>query len=187
MVSLPAYWPWSAPNRINIEAVCTSIHDIPLYPPPPARAGSLARLCADKKRPRTLAKSRVLHFQDSRGLDVHEHGVERIAHEMAALIAPLLSDAIARDFPKGLRVATVCSGTDSPILALSLANDSRKAAGLQEIPYSHVFSCEIDPAKQVCLTDCSATRRSDVSSRTSDPADWSHRQRRPRTPRPPSH
>jgi hypothetical protein len=50
-----------------------------------------------------------------------------------------------------LRVATMCSGTESPLLALDLI---RKAVNEQydvDLDIEHVFSCEIEPFKQAYI------------------------------------
>lgn len=46
-----------------------------------------------------------------------------------------------------LRVATMCSGTESPLLALGLVS---RAMG-NAIAVEHVFSCEIEPFKQAYI------------------------------------
>lgn len=47
-----------------------------------------------------------------------------------------------------LRVATMCSGTESPLLALGLFGRSFQKMGLGKLEIQHVFSCEIEPYKQ---------------------------------------
>lgn len=48
-----------------------------------------------------------------------------------------------------LRVATVCSGTDAPLIALGLLDDAFVTMGQgQKFVVDHVFSCEIEPFKQ---------------------------------------
>ncbi|UZJ52821.1 hypothetical protein CBS101457_002141 [Exobasidium rhododendri] len=50
-----------------------------------------------------------------------------------------------------LRVATMCSGTESPLLALNLISRAiKKQHGIQ-IEIQHVFSCEIEPYKQAYI------------------------------------
>jgi site-specific DNA-cytosine methylase len=50
-----------------------------------------------------------------------------------------------------LRVATMCSGTESPLLALELVADNLKQRGLPSIEVDHVFSAEIVPYKQAYI------------------------------------
>lgn len=47
-----------------------------------------------------------------------------------------------------LRVATMCSGTESPLLALGLIGRALQAKKLGKLEVEHVFSCEIEPYKQ---------------------------------------
>ncbi|EIW68043.1 hypothetical protein TREMEDRAFT_69535 [Tremella mesenterica DSM 1558] len=50
-----------------------------------------------------------------------------------------------------LRVATMCSGTESPLLALNMiAKAIKKQHGLT-LSFDHVFSCEIEPFKQAYI------------------------------------
>ncbi len=50
-----------------------------------------------------------------------------------------------------LRVATMCSGTESPLLALGLISRSLKEDEHVEFRIQHVFSCEIEPFKQAYI------------------------------------
>ncbi|KAI1649121.1 uncharacterized protein F4817DRAFT_314059 [Daldinia loculata] len=52
-----------------------------------------------------------------------------------------------------LRVATMCSGTDAPIFALKMLEESfdRMQLGRQFLKFSHIFSAEIDPVKQAYI------------------------------------
>ncbi|KAH7106183.1 hypothetical protein BKA62DRAFT_689117 [Auriculariales sp. MPI-PUGE-AT-0066] len=50
-----------------------------------------------------------------------------------------------------LRVATMCSGTESPLLAMTMISQSMKALFGVGLPYDHVFSCEIEPFKQAYI------------------------------------
>jgi len=47
-----------------------------------------------------------------------------------------------------LRVATMCSGTESPLLALGLMGRSMRSQGIGKLEIEHVFSCEIELYKQ---------------------------------------
>lgn len=47
-----------------------------------------------------------------------------------------------------LRVATMCSGTESPLLALGMIGRAMKKMGWGELEIDHAFSCEIEPFKQ---------------------------------------
>ncbi|KAK0850749.1 hypothetical protein LTR03_004490 [Friedmanniomyces endolithicus] len=50
-----------------------------------------------------------------------------------------------------LRIATMCSGTESPLLALLMVQDALKEAGVDTIVVEHVFSAEIVPFKQAYI------------------------------------
>ncbi|KAG8902838.1 hypothetical protein FRB99_004034, partial [Tulasnella sp. 403] len=50
-----------------------------------------------------------------------------------------------------LRVATMCSGTESPLLALNLIARALKKNHGVELQFEHVFSCEIVPWKQAYI------------------------------------
>jgi hypothetical protein len=50
-----------------------------------------------------------------------------------------------------LRVATMCSGTESPLLALNLISRAMTEKLGTTIEVEHVFSCEIDPFKQAYI------------------------------------
>ncbi|BEI79864.1 hypothetical protein CcaverHIS002_0103930 [Cutaneotrichosporon cavernicola] len=50
-----------------------------------------------------------------------------------------------------LRVATMCSGTESPLLALGMIAKSVKQQHGVTLGFEHVFSCEIEPFKQAYI------------------------------------
>lgn len=52
---------------------------------------------------------------------------------------------------KPLRVATMCSGTESPLLALQMIQDALKTLGADDLQVEHVFSAEIVPFKQAYI------------------------------------
>lgn len=58
----------------------------------------------------------------------------------------------AKELGRPLRVATMCSGTEAPLLALEMISQalSTKHDGLK-IDVEHVFSCEIEPWKQAYI------------------------------------
>ena len=49
------------------------------------------------------------------------------------------------------RVATMCSGTESPLLALQLICEAMKDILGADLEVEHVFSCEIEPFKQAYI------------------------------------
>lgn len=50
-----------------------------------------------------------------------------------------------------INVATVCSGTDSPIFALNLIKEAAQNLGNGFISFDHKFACEIEPFKQAFI------------------------------------
>lgn len=52
---------------------------------------------------------------------------------------------------RALRVATMCSGTESPLLALNLISRAVEAKWGIRMGIEHVFSCEIEPYKQAYI------------------------------------
>lgn len=50
-----------------------------------------------------------------------------------------------------LRVATMCSGTESPVLALDMVQDALKSLGEPGLQVDHLFSAEIVPYKQAYI------------------------------------
>ncbi|MBW0476709.1 hypothetical protein O181_016424 [Austropuccinia psidii MF-1] len=64
---------------------------------------------------------------------------------------PEFLDTIDRLSGRELRVATMCSGTESPLLALGLIAKSVKLLWYKELKIRHVFSCEIEPFKQAYI------------------------------------
>lgn len=53
--------------------------------------------------------------------------------------------------PLSINVATVCSGTDSPIFALSLIQEAARNLGKDFLHFSHKFACEIETFKQAFI------------------------------------
>ncbi|MCJ1397910.1 hypothetical protein MMC11_001106 [Xylographa trunciseda] len=82
----------------------------------------------------------------------------RPMHDIAEIFASLtgkalatgLSDALGHLGSKKLKVATMCSGTESPILALRMIRENLMASGHQ-FNFHHVFSAEIEPFKQAYI------------------------------------
>ena len=51
----------------------------------------------------------------------------------------------------GLRIATMCSGTEAPLLAMDLMKQAMKRFGKGFVDFTHVFSAEIEPFKQAYI------------------------------------
>lgn len=63
-----------------------------------------------------------------------------------------LEDALKHLNGRPLRVATMCSGTESPLLALQMISEQLKACGIKSpLNVEHVFSAEIVPFKQAYI------------------------------------
>ena len=60
---------------------------------------------------------------------------------------------------EAIKIATMCSGTESPILALGLIADALKAQCGVELKVDHSFSCEIQPYKQAYIERNFSPRR----------------------------
>jgi hypothetical protein len=78
-------------------------------------------------------------------------------HEIPAIFADLVSripkikDVAQRIVGRKLRVATMCSGTESPLLALELIQKAILDQHGLDFKVEHVFSCEIEPFKQAYI------------------------------------
>ena len=64
--------------------------------------------------------------------------------------APGLLD-FAKRLSRPLRVATMCSGTESPVLALQMIQRALDVNHKVSLGLDHVFSCEIEPFKQAYI------------------------------------
>lgn len=78
-------------------------------------------------------------------------------YEIPAMFADLVSrvpqikDVAEHIRGRKLRVATMCSGTESPLLALDLICRSIEEQYDVPLQVEHVFSCEIEPFKQAYI------------------------------------
>ncbi|KAI0773312.1 hypothetical protein BD413DRAFT_541087 [Trametes elegans] len=64
---------------------------------------------------------------------------------------PQIKDVAEHLKGRKMRVATMCSGTESPLLALNLIQRSIMEHYGVPLEYEHVFSCEIEPFKQAYI------------------------------------
>lgn len=64
---------------------------------------------------------------------------------------PTITDVVKRLNGRKLRVATMCSGTESPLLALNMIAKSMEEQYEAKLNIEHVFSCEIEPFKQAYI------------------------------------
>ena len=59
---------------------------------------------------------------------------------------PLIEDAVAHG-ELSLSMATACSGTDAPVVAMRVARELLAQRGIA-FDFKHVMSCELEPYKQ---------------------------------------
>lgn len=64
---------------------------------------------------------------------------------------PKIQEVVKKLNGRKLRVATMCSGTESPLLALDLISRSIKDLFDLDFGVEHIFSCEIEPFKQAYI------------------------------------
>lgn len=64
---------------------------------------------------------------------------------------PQIKGVAERVRGRKLRIATMCSGTESPLLALELIRQSILEQYDIPLEFEHVFSCEIEPFKQAYI------------------------------------
>jgi site-specific DNA-cytosine methylase len=62
-----------------------------------------------------------------------------------------LKEVLQKTKMQSLRVATMCSGTESPLLALEMVQDALKSLGEPDLQLDHLFSAEIVPYKQAYI------------------------------------
>ncbi|KAK4540354.1 hypothetical protein LTR36_009311 [Oleoguttula mirabilis] len=90
-----------------------------------------------------------------RGLDPNLpplHDIDDIFRDVTTRALTLgLDKALDHLRSRPLRVATMCSGTESPLLALQTVHEALKDLGLNTIDVEHVFSAEIVPYKQAYI------------------------------------
>ena len=58
---------------------------------------------------------------------------------------------LAKSMDRPLRVATMCSGTEAPILAMDLTSQACEAQHGAPFPVEHIFSSEVEPFKQAYI------------------------------------
>ncbi|KAF8892236.1 hypothetical protein BD779DRAFT_1511770 [Infundibulicybe gibba] len=78
------------------------------------------------------------------------HDIPAIFSDLVSRI-PAIKDVAKHVAGRKLRVATMCSGTESPLLALDLIQKSILEQHGINFDIEHVFSCEIEPFKQAYI------------------------------------
>ncbi|KAF2819824.1 hypothetical protein CC86DRAFT_334939 [Ophiobolus disseminans] len=105
-----------------------------------------------KSKPKSGANTRSTNTKVGKGINFNLpplDTIEDIFVDMAAKAAQLGLSDVFQDLPgRYLNVATMCSGTESPLLALELLSKGLEQAGLPPIKVRHHFSAEIEVMKQ---------------------------------------
>lgn len=78
------------------------------------------------------------------------HDIPTIFADLVSRI-PQINKVAEHVAGRPLRVATMCSGTESPLLALELIQKSLLDQHGTTLEIEHVFSCEIEPFKQAYI------------------------------------
>ncbi|KAL4062601.1 hypothetical protein J3A83DRAFT_4381778 [Scleroderma citrinum] len=78
------------------------------------------------------------------------HDIPAMFSDLVSRVPPLRGVA-ERIQGRKLRIATMCSGTESPLLALEMICQSIKDHFGIPLEFEHVFSCEIEPFKQAYI------------------------------------
>ncbi|KAJ7577007.1 hypothetical protein C8J56DRAFT_870233 [Mycena floridula] len=78
------------------------------------------------------------------------HEIPKIFDDLVSHI-PKIKEVAEQIAGRNLRVATMCSGTESPLLALELIQKSVFEQHGIKLGVEHVFSCEIEPFKQAYI------------------------------------
>ena len=112
-------------------------------PKPPPAAAPRRSVSREIKNP---SAQPTRPFVDAAGLDIEDRGVEWIIEHQCDKLLPLLRDALSHG-ELDLSMATACSGTDAPVVAMRVAKESLRRHGV-DFGFEHVMSCEIEPYKQ---------------------------------------
>ena len=100
----------------------------------------------DDSRPAAASKTAGTDFPDLPPI----HDIAAIFSDMVSR-TPEMKSVTKHLQGRSLRVATMCSGTESPLLALELIRRSIEAQYGVNLGVDHVFSCEIEPFKQAYI------------------------------------
>lgn len=78
--------------------------------------------------------------------------IGEIVADMATRAVELgLGDVLQKLDGRPINVATMCSGTESPLLVLQMLDEALQAKGMGSLPVKHHFSAEIDATKQAYI------------------------------------
>ncbi|EKM50640.1 uncharacterized protein PHACADRAFT_213538 [Phanerochaete carnosa HHB-10118-sp] len=101
----------------------------------------------DEDRPKKT-KSKIVASDSSNDPPIHR--IPAIFDDLVGRI-PQIEGVVKQLQGRKMRVATMCSGTESPLLALELIRRSIKDQFDLDFEMEHVFSCEIEPFKQAYI------------------------------------
>lgn len=109
----------------------------------------------DGQPTKTMSKQMKNLTGISKGLDLNLpplHDINDIFADIVSRAMPLgLDKAAAALANRRLRVATMCSGTESPLLAIEMIRDNLKSTLGSTFDIEHLFSAEIEPFKQAYI------------------------------------
>ncbi|KAF3010718.1 hypothetical protein E8E13_006591 [Curvularia kusanoi] len=93
--------------------------------------------------------------KQGKGVDLSLPPLDNIQDIVAAMATQAielgLRSALEKLKGRPINVATMCSGTESPILFLRMLDEALHSKGLRSLPIKHHFSAEIDPTKQAFI------------------------------------
>lgn len=98
--------------------------------------------------------SAVARTQKSKGLDAKARPITEFPDMIDDMVARALDVLIGpvNDYLRHVvvTVATMCSGTEAPLISLQEISEALRRRNLQ-FAFQHLFSCEIEPAKQAFI------------------------------------
>ena len=104
---------------------------------------------------RRLQPSSALAPKQGKGIDLNLpplNNIHDIALDMASRAIELgLGDVLRKLVGVPINVATMCSGTESPLLFLELLSEALNGVEVPSLNIKHRFSAEIDPTKQASI------------------------------------
>lgn len=102
----------------------------------------------EDKPVKTKTKTKLVASDSSNDPPIHK--IPAIFDDLVGRI-PQIEEVAKQLQGRKMRVATMCSGTESPLLALDLIKRSIKDRFDLDFEMEHVFSCEIEPFKQAYI------------------------------------
>lgn len=115
-------------------------------PKPALAEDEVASSSDDDARPAAPSKNTGSEFSDLPPI----HDIASIFSDMVVR-TPEMKSVTKHLKGRPLRIATMCSGTESPLLALEMIRRSIEEQYAVNLGIEHVFSCEIEPFKQAYI------------------------------------